>query len=124
MKVSILVFMLGGAAALAAGEVRAGEALFEFAAVPSSESNSFYRVNTATGEINWCYYSKPENDPVGKTVCDPAGQNAGPQRPGVYGLLSTNLKTDAGIFRVDKISGKVWQCYPLNGKTACAPPAP
>jgi hypothetical protein len=109
---------------LASGSLMAGEGLYEFAAVPSLESNSFYRLNTATGEITWCYYSKGEKDAVGKTVCDPAGLNAGPQRPGVYGLLPTNLKTDAGIFRVDKLSGKVWQCYPENGKTVCAAPAP
>lgn len=120
-------FLAAGVAAmvfLAAGHSQAGEGLYEFAAVPSPDSNSFYRLNTATGELNWCYYARDEKEEVGKTVCDPAGMNAGPQKPGVYGLLATNLKSDVGIFRVDKLSGKVWQCYPSNGKTLCAPPAP
>jgi outer membrane protein assembly factor BamB len=126
MKAGTRILAIGAAAAVVftGGELWAGEGLYEFAAVPSSDSNSFYRLNTATGELNWCYYVKGEAGDAGKTVCDPAGSNAGPQRPGVYGLLPTNLKTDAGIFRVDKLSGKVWQCFPDSGKTVCAAPAP
>src|SRR5262245_47805153 len=44
----IVAAMLSG---LAPGILMAGEGLYEFAAVPSLESNSFYRLNTATGEI-------------------------------------------------------------------------
>jgi hypothetical protein len=123
-RMKLLAASAAAVVLVAAGELRAGEGLYEFAPVPSPDSNSFYRLNTATGELNWCYYSKDEKEEVGKTVCDPGGMNAGPQKPGVYGLMPTNNKADLGIFRVDKLTGKVWQCYPSNGKTLCAPPAP
>jgi hypothetical protein len=107
-----------------AGTSGANEGLYEFKAVPSDESNSFYRLNTATGELNYCYWMKVEGKELGQSVCDPAGENAGPQKPGVYGLVTTNFKTDTGIFRVDKLAGKIWYCYPNNNKAVCAPPAP
>ena len=47
-----------------------------------------------------------------------------PSGPEVYGLVPTNNKTEVGIFRVDKLGGKIWQCFSGNSKTVCAPPAP
>ena len=70
------------------------------------------------------HWVKVEGKDLGQSVCDPAGENAGPQRPGVYGLLRTNYKTEVGIFRVDKLAGKIWQCFPSNNKTVCSPPPP
>jgi len=123
-RVGVVAAAAAAAMVVFAGNLRAGEGLYEFEAVPSDESNSFYRLNTATGEINYCYWIKIEGKDLGQSVCDPAGENAGPQRPGVYGLLRTNYKTEVGIFRVDKLAGKIWQCFPSNNKTVCSPPPP
>ncbi len=98
----------------------AGEGLFEFEIPTTQESSYLYRLNAATGEINVCYWAKVEGKPIGKIQCDPSGENAGPQRPGVYGLLRSPFKTENGVYRFDKLSGKVWLCFPDKGKTACA----
>jgi hypothetical protein len=98
----------------------AGEGLFEFEIPNSPEANSIYRLNSATGEINLCYWAKVEGKPIGKIQCDPAGENAGPQRPGVYGILRSPYKTETGVYRFDKLSGKVWLCFSDSGKTVCA----
>jgi hypothetical protein len=118
-----VVAILGGILAWG-GAAGAGEALYEFEAPTSPESNSIYRLNTATGEINWCYWAKVEGKAIGRTQCDPAGENAGPQKPGVYGLLRSPFKTETGVYRVDKIAGKVWLCFPEAGKTVCAAQQP
>jgi hypothetical protein len=109
---------------LLGGGAKAAEALYEFETPTSPETNSIYRLNTATGEINWCYWTKVEGKTIGKTQCDPAGENAGPQKPGVYGLMKSPYKTETAIYRVDKISGKVWLCFPESGKTVCAAQQP
>jgi len=102
----------------------AGEALYEFEIPTSPETNVIYRLNSATGEINICYWVKVEGKTIGKTVCDPAGENAGPQKPGVYGLLRSPFKTETGVYRVDKVGGKVWLCFSDSGKTVCAAQQP
>ena len=104
------------------------EALYEFEIPNSPEINAIYRLNTATGEVNMCYWAKVEGKPIGKTICDSAGENAGPQKPGVYGLMRSPYKTETGVYRVDKISGKVWLCFQDTStgtnKTVCAAQQP
>jgi hypothetical protein len=117
-RLAVLGTLVWGSSAVA------GEALYEFEAPSSPETNSIYRLNTATGEINWCYWAKVEGKSIGKTHCDPAGENAGPQKPGIYGLLRSPYKTETGVYRVDKIAGKVWLCFPEAGKTVCAAQQP
>ena len=90
----------------------------------SPETNAIYRLNTATGEINFCYWAKVEGKTIGRTVCDPAGENAGPQKPGIYGLKRSPFKTETAVYRIDKISGKVWLCFSDAGKTVCAAQQP
>lgn len=107
-----------------AGGAQAAEALYEFETPSSPETNSIYRLNIATGEVNHCYWAKVEGKTIGKTQCDPAGENAGPQKPGVYGLKRSPYKTETGVYRLDKISGKVWLCFPDSGKTVCAAQQP
>lgn len=104
--------------------VWAGEGLYEFEIPTSGETNAIYRLNTATGEVNFCYWAKVEGKTIGKTVCDPAGENAGPQKPGVYGLVRSPFKTETAIYRVDKIGGKLWLCFSDQGKTVCAAQQP
>jgi hypothetical protein len=108
------------ALAFPAATAGAGEGLFEFEIPNSPEANSIFRLNSATGEINVCYWAKVEGKPIGKIQCDPAGENAGPQRPGVYGILKSPYKTETGVYRFDKLSGKVWLCFSDSGKTVCA----
>lgn len=98
----------------------AAEGLFEFETPNSPEANSIYRLNTATGEISVCYWAKVEGKTLGKIQCDPSGQNAGPQRPSLYGVKKSPYKTETGVYRFDKLSGKVWLCFPEQGKTVCA----
>src|SRR5688572_27617201 len=109
---------------LLGGPAQAGEALYEFEIPTSPETNSIYRLNTATGEVNYCYWAKVEGKTIGKTICDPAGENAGPQKPGAYGLKRSPYKTETGIYRLDKIGGKIWLCFPDGGKTVCAAQQP
>lgn len=122
-KLYATLLVLGAAAAFSSA-AKAGEALYEFEIPNSPEINAIYRLNSATGEINMCYWAKVEGTTIGKTVCDPAGENAGPQKPGVYGLLKSPFKTETGVYRVDKIAGKVWLCFQDTGKTVCAAQQP
>lgn len=118
-----VVAILGGV--LPGGSpVWAGEGLYEFEIPTSGETNAIYRLNTATGEVNFCYWAKVEGKTIGKTVCDPSGENAGPQKPGVYGLVRSPFKTETAVYRVDKIGGKIWLCFSDQGKTVCAAQQP
>ncbi|MGE0239163.1 MAG: hypothetical protein AB7F09_25155 [Parvibaculaceae bacterium] len=121
-----LVVLMAALAGLVAGVkfAGAGEALYEFETPTSPETNAIYRLNTATGEVNFCYWAKVEGKTIGKTVCDPAGENAGPQKPGIYGLKRSPFKTETAVYRVDKISGKLWLCFSESGKTVCAAQQP
>lgn len=115
--------ILGGILAGGGGAL-AGEGLYEFEIPTNPDTNSIYRLNTATGEVNFCYWAKVEGKTLGKTVCDPAGENAGPQKPGVYGLMRSPFKTETAVYRIDKVGGKVWLCFPEQGKTVCAAQLP
>lgn len=108
------------------GPAKAGDALYEFQTPTSPDTNGIYRLNTATGEVNFCYWMKVDGTTTGKVACYPAGENAGPQKPGVYGLMRTPYKTDASIYRFDKLAGKVWLCFPdaAQSKTVCAAQQP
>ena len=107
-----------------ASSASAGDALYEFEIPNSPEINAIYRLNTATGEINFCYWAKVEGKTIGKTVCDPSGENAGPQKPGIYGVMRSPFKSETGVYRLDKIAGKVWLCFQDTGKTVCAAQLP
>ncbi len=126
-RYAVLLALLGAAAAYSPA-ARAADALYEFEIPNSPEINAIYRLNTATGEINFCYWAKVEGTTIGKTVCDPAGENAGPQKPGVYGVKRSPFKTETGVYRVDKIAGKVWLCFQDtssgSNKTVCAAQQP
>jgi hypothetical protein len=123
MKGLAALTVLSGALAWG-GAAGAVEAFYEFEIPTSPETNAIYRLNITTGEINFCYWAKVEGTTIGKTVCDPAGQNAGPQAPGIYGLKRSPFKTETAVYRVDKIGGKVWLCFSDQGKTVCAAQQP
>jgi hypothetical protein len=112
--------------ALAAGAlVYAGPALaasYEFLAAPEVDLNRVYRLDKATGEIGACQYGLVENS-IGKTICYPAGEGAGPQTPSEYGLVASRHERESGVFRVDLRTGAMSICYVLKDAVVCTPMA-
>ncbi len=119
-RFSMFAIMLAAsplAAAPAAAEI------FQFMATPHVGLNRIYRVDTTTGEMGACQYGLKDGT-VGVTLCYPAGDGAGPQSPGDYGLIASNHQQEAGIFRINKRTGEMSICYVLNDeKVVCTPPA-
>lgn len=94
---------------------------YEFAAPPASTADLMYRVDRATGEVGACLFSA-KGPTIGSTVCFPAGEGAGPQPSGDYGLISSNLGTANGLFRVNRQTGEMSACYVLNERVVCTAP--
>ena len=98
------------------------EGKYEFAAPPGDNFLRVYRVDRATGEIGACEYGAKEGTP-GSTVCYPAGDGAGPQGAGEYGLVRSNLAKEGSVFRVNRNTGDMSICYVLDAKIVCTPSA-
>ncbi len=79
-----------------------------------------YRVDRATGEVGACQFQLKEGG-VGVTICFPAGEGAGPQTPGEYGLMPSRHEKEGGIFRVNLRTGEMSICYVFDDKTVCTP---
>jgi hypothetical protein len=94
---------------------------YEFLAAPETDLNRVYRLDKASGEIGACQYG--ESGSVGMTLCYPAGEGAGPQPPGDYGLVASRHEKEGGVFRVDLRSGAMSICYVLSEAVVCTPPA-
>jgi hypothetical protein len=94
---------------------------YQFAAPPASSADFIYRVNQASGEVGACAFSA-KGPTIGSTVCFPAGEGAGPQPTGEYRLVSSNLATANGIFRVNRQTGEMSVCYVLNERVVCTAP--
>ena len=94
-------------------------AQYRFLAPPSVEHNWVYRVDVATGEVGLCWYDN--GGTVGVTTCLPAGEGAGPQQPGHYRLLATNLTGETSVFRADDASGRLSICYSKDNLVVCTP---
>jgi len=112
------------AAAFVAGSaLPAAAEAYQFLAAPHVGLNRIYRVDTTTGEMGACQYGLKEGT-VGVTLCYPAGDGAGPQSPGDYGLVASNHQQEAGVVRVNKRTGEMSICFVLNDeKTVCTPAA-
>jgi hypothetical protein len=95
---------------------------YEFAAPPATNANLIYRVNRTNGEVSACQFA-PKGPAIGSTVCFPAGEGAGPQSPGDYGLLPSNFAQEPGLFRVNRQTGEMSVCYVLNERIVCTAPA-
>jgi hypothetical protein len=94
---------------------------YEFAAPPATSANLMYRIDRHTGEVNACQFAA--NGPaIGSTVCFPAGDGAGPQTPGDYGLAPSNMAQEIGLFRVNRETGEMSICYVLNERVVCTAP--
>lgn len=105
---------------VAAGPAFAGN--FEFAPAPQNDLNRVYRIERATGEVGACQFQLKEGG-VGITICFPAGEGAGPQTPGEYGLMPSRHEKEGGIFRVNLRTGEMSICYVFDDKTVCTPQA-
>ena len=94
---------------------------YEFAAPPATNADVVYRVDRATGEVGACVFSA-KGPTIGSTVCFPAGEGAGPQASGDYGLIASNSATANGLFRVNRNTGEMSVCYVLNERVVCTAP--
>lgn len=97
-----------------------GAAPFAFAPAPQLDLNRIYRVNVATGEVGACQYGLKEGT-IGVTFCFPAGEGAGPQTLGEYGLVSSSHTRESGVFRVNYRTGEISSCYVFNTHVVCTP---
>ena len=95
---------------------------YEFAAPPTTSANLIYRVNRTTGEMSACQFST-RGATLGSTICFPAGEGAGPQVAGDYGLASSNMAQEPGLFRVNRRTGETSVCYILNDRVVCTAPS-
>jgi hypothetical protein len=128
-----LLFALPLAAALPSAAL-AGS--FQFLAAPGIDVNLLYRLDQLTGEVTVCQYGSGTGDaaktPFGVTFCHPAGAGATKQEPGRYELMASRHEKEAGVFRVELLTGTVSNCFLHIGKegekvvedfVVCTPPA-
>ena len=116
-RFSLAAAILIGCAAPAAAEI------YQFVPTPHIGLNRIYRVDTTTGEMGACQYGLKDGT-VGVTLCYPAGEGAGPQSAGDYGLVASNHQQEAGVFRVNRRTGEMSMCFVLNDeKVVCTPPS-
>ena len=111
----ILAFSLAASASWAAGS-------YEFVAAPATDLNRVYRVDRSTGEMGACQYGLQEGT-IGVTICYPAGEGGGAQAPGDYSILASRHDRESGVFRVNLRTGEMSNCYVLEEKVVCTPPA-
>ena len=108
-----------GAPAESEGE---SDILYEFAPPPGENWNRLYRVNRRTGEVGACQFIPKENS-IGTTLCFPAGEGAGPQAKGEYGLVASKLALEGGVYRVNKKTGEMSVCFIIPEKVVCTDPS-
>lgn len=102
----------------AAGTVAA--APYDFVPAPQTDLNRVYRIDRVTGEVSSCQYGLQEGT-VGATLCYGAGEGAGAQTPGEYGLVSSRHEREGGVFRVNYRTGEMSICYVFDEKVVCTP---
>ena len=93
-------------------------ASYQFLAAPGVDVNLLYRLDQLTGEVTVCQYggAEPPKAPYGVTFCHPAGAGATKQEPGRYELLASRHEKEAGVFRVELLTGAVSNCFLHIGK--------
>lgn len=117
------IVKLPAAAALLAALVAPAQAnQFDFKAAPQTDLNRIYRIDRVTGEVGACQYGLKEGT-IGVTFCYPAGEGAGAQKPGEYGLVASHHQKEAGVFRVNYRTGEMSVCYVFNDQVVCTPQA-
>ena len=93
---------------------------FDFVPAPQTDLNRIYRIDRITGEVSSCQYGLQEGG-VGVTLCFAAGEGAGAQTPGEYGLVSSRHEREGGVFRVNYRSGEMSICYVFDERVVCTP---
>lgn len=121
MLTSLLFSLFFASAAFSLQAATSDSSGYEFAAPPTTSANLIYRVDRHTGEVNACQFAA-KGPAIGSTVCLPAGDGAGPQTPGDYGLAPSNMAQEIGLFRVDRETGAMSVCYVLNERVVCTAP--
>jgi hypothetical protein len=91
---------------------------YQFLAAPGIDVNLLYRLDQLTGEVTVCQYgaAEPTKAPFGVTFCHPAGAGAAKQEPGRYELMASRHEKEAGVFRVELLTGMVSNCFLHIGK--------
>lgn len=93
---------------------------YDFVPAPQTDLNRIYRIDRVTGEVISCQYGLQEGT-VGVTLCFGAGEGAGAQQPGEYGLVSSRHEREGGVFRVNYRTGEMSICYVFDEKVVCTP---
>ncbi len=109
-------------AALALGGL-SGPALaasYDFVPAPQTDLNRIYRIDRITGEVSSCQYGLQEGT-IGVTLCFSAGEGAGAQTPGEYGLVASRHEREGGVFRVNFRTGQMSICYVFDERVVCTP---
>ena len=109
--------------ALAAVLVSTGSAAaasYDFVPAPQTDLNRIYRIDRVTGEVTSCQYGLQEGT-VGGTLCYGAGEGAGAQTPGEYGLVASRHEREGGVFRVNYRTGEMSVCYVFDERVVCTP---
>ena len=91
---------------------------YDFVPAPQTDLNRIYRIDRVTGEVSSCQYGLQEGT-IGVTLCFSAGEGAGAQVPGEYGLVASRHEREGGVFRVNYRTGEMSICYVFDDKTVC-----
>ena len=93
---------------------------YDFVPAPQTDLNRIYRIDRITGEVSSCQYGLQEGT-VGATLCFGAGEGAGAQPPGEYGLVASRHEREGGVFRVNYRTGEMSICYGFDERVVCTP---
>lgn len=95
---------------------------FDFVPAPQTDLNRIYRVDRVTGEVTACQYGLQEGG-LGTTLCFGAGEGAGPQPAGDFGIVASRHEREGGVFRTNGRTGEMSVCYVFDERVVCTPPA-
>src|SRR5215211_6629309 len=95
-------------------------ASYDFVPAPQTDLNRIYRIDRVTGEVTSCQYGLQEGT-VGGTLCYGAGDGAGAQAAGEYGLVASRHEREGGVFRVNYRTGEMSVCYVFDERVVCTP---
>ena len=93
---------------------------YDFVPAPQTDLNRIYRIDRVTGEVSSCQYGLQEGT-IGVTLCFSAGEGAGAQTPGEYGLVASRHEREGGVFRVNFRTGQMSICYVFDERVVCTP---
>src|SRR4028119_1423374 len=83
---------------------------YDFVPAPQTDLNRIYRFDRLAVEVGSCQYGLQEGT-VGATLCFGAGEGAGAQPPGEYGLVASRHEREGGAFPGHSRTGERRVCY-------------